>query len=241
MVLRAKFALCPAGRLSGGEKVKIVELAGVTGPETDCVPPTVAVKVSDENSFGLLSPIVTMEIISVPELLLEIAKVPPATVEPCSPLPFPGMITLMTGVAIAVGVGATVGIAVEVGAPVGVALEVGAPVGVGVLVTDDVGVDVGVGEGFGNDGPKAKNPGWLFRAMTLPGVGEPVALGKGCGNCIMLPGRDQTFGPPFNKPLRAPAPNAVLRALPPFPYQRFLFESKVAVNGQSMEAIPAPI
>jgi hypothetical protein len=233
MVLRAKFALCPAGRFSGGEKVKIVELAGVTGPETDCVPPTVAVKVSDENSMGLLTPMFTDEIISVSELLLVIAKVPPATVEPGLPLPFPGVITLTTGVGIAVGVGATVGIAVEVGAPVGVAVEVGAPVGVGVLVTDDVGVDVGVDEGFGNDGPKAMDFGWLFRATTLPGVGTPLALGKGCENCIMLPGRDQTFGPPLN---------ALLRALPPFPYQRFLFKSKVAVNGQSMEAITlAPI
>jgi hypothetical protein len=230
MVLRAKFALCPAGRLSGGEKVKIVELAGVTGPETDCVPPTVAVKVSDENSIGLLTPIFTDEIISVSELWLEMTKLPPATVEPRLPLPFPGVITVTTGVGIAVGVGAMVGIAVEVG--VGDEnVDVG--VAVGVLVTDGVGVDVGVDEGFGNDGPKIMDFGWLFRATTLPGVGEPLALGKGCENCIMLPGRDQSFGPPLN---------ALLRALPPFPYQRFLFESKVAVNGQSMEAITlAPI
>ena len=133
--------------------MKIVELAGVTGPDTVCAPPIVAVKVSDENTLGSLTPMVTEEIISVPELLLEIAKVPPATVEPGLPLPFPEEITVTTA-GVGTAVGATVGFAVEVGATLGVvvgvtvgfAVEVGATLGVAVGVTVEVGVGVGVAD-----------------------------------------------------------------------------------------------
>jgi hypothetical protein len=150
-VLSANFALCPVGRLNGGEKVKIVELAGVTGPETVWAPPIVAVKVSDENTLGSLTPIVTDEIVSVPELLLEMAKVPPATVEPGLPLPFPEEVTVTTaGVGTAVGVGATVGVAV--GATVGVAVgaTVAVAVGLGAAVVVAVGVGVGVAAAAAN-------------------------------------------------------------------------------------------
>ena len=87
---------------------------------------------------------------------------------------------------------------------------------------------VGVGVGFGNDGPKVMIPGSVPRATTLPGVGAPLAVGSGCGNSMRLPGREKSCGP---------VPNAVLSALPPFPYHKFFCESKVAVNGQSIEAI----
>src|SRR5215472_3226009 len=129
-----------------------------------------------------------------------------------------------------------VGVLVGVGKGVGVGGEdVGVSVTVGVLVTDGlavlvavvvgvlVGVGVGVDVGFGNDGPKAMIPGSVVSATTLPGVGAPLPVGKGCGNFIILPGRDQSCVPP----------NAVLSALPPFPYHKFFCESKVAVNGQS--------
>ena len=90
-------------------------------------------RVSDEKTLGSLTPMVTEEIISVPELLLEMAKEPPVTVSPGLPLPFPEEITVTTaGVGIAVGVGATVGVAVDVGATLGVAVDVTVEVGLGV-------------------------------------------------------------------------------------------------------------
>ena len=138
-------------------------------------------------------------------------------------------------VAVGVMVKDAVGVLVGVGKGVGVGGEdVGVSVTVGVLVTDGVavlvgvvvGVGVGVDVGFGNDGPKTMIPGSVVRATTLSGVGAPLAVGKGCGNFIILPGRDQSCVPP----------NAVLSALPPFPYHKFFCESKVAVNGQSIDA-----
>ena len=105
------------------------------------------------------------------------------------------------GAEVAVGVLVTVGVLVGVIRGVGVGGEdVGVRVAVGVLVTDGVavllgvvvGVGVGVGVGFGNEGPKVMIPGSVERAMTLSGVGVPLAVGSACGNSIILPGRDQS-------------------------------------------------
>src|SRR5215469_15618053 len=105
------------------------------------------------------------------------------------------------GAEVGVMVKDAVGVLVGVGKGVGVGGEdVGVRVAVGVLVTDGVavlvgvvvGVGVGVDVGFGNDGPKVMVPGSVVRATTLPGVGVPLAVGKGCGNSIILPGRDQS-------------------------------------------------
>src|SRR5262249_14902957 len=160
----------PVGRLNGGENVKIVELAGVTGPETVCAPPIVAVKVSDEKTLGLLTPTVTEEIISVPELLLETAKVPPATIEPGLPLPFPEEMTVTTGVGIAVGVGAMVGVGATVG--VGAMVAVGATVGVA------VGVALAVAVGVGDTAVAA------FSASTIPAPERLSGPGFSLGRAV---------------------------------------------------------
>ena len=79
-------------------------------------------------------------------------------------------------VGVLVGVGKGVGVG---GEDVGVSVTVGVLVTEGVLVGVVVCVGVGVDVGFGNDGPKVMIPGSVVRATTLPGVGVPLAVGKG--------------------------------------------------------------
>ena len=77
----------------------------VTG-EVDEAVPIVAVNVSDENRNGSLTLIVTEFMVSAIVVLLAIVKVPPATVAPGAPLPFPDLVTVTTVAGVAAAAGA---------------------------------------------------------------------------------------------------------------------------------------
>ena len=108
------------------------------GEEVDEVVPIVAVNVSDANTNGSLTLIVTELMVSVLLVLLAIVKVPPATVFAGDPLLVPDLVTVTTapkvgvGVAVGVGVGVAVFVAVTVAAGTAVAATVAPEGAVGV-------------------------------------------------------------------------------------------------------------
>ena len=106
------------------------------GEEVDDLVPIVAVNVSDENTNGSLTLIVTEFMVSVLLVLLAIVKVPPATVFPGDPPPVPDVVTVTTapgvGVPVAVGVGVAVFVAVAVAAGTAVAAAIALEDAVGV-------------------------------------------------------------------------------------------------------------
>jgi hypothetical protein len=120
--------------------VNTVDLMVAAGEEVDEVVPIVAVKVSDANTNGSLTLIVTELMVSVLLVLLAIVKVPPATVSAGDPLLVPDLVTVTTAPKVGVGVAVGVGVGVGVAAFVVVAVAAGTAVAATIALEDPVGV-----------------------------------------------------------------------------------------------------